>query len=268
MLPKLYRFTKFAVRSVRQKTGLYSYIQQFGYQDELPVYREDNMFVKKNLAFLQEPSFKAAYARGMEAADGKDFFCRWRVHILLWAARTAAKLPGDFVECGVAKGFFSSALMQDLNWDSLGKMFYLFDTYEGVSDKHLLPAERAIIGNVEDYNKLMQSTVYAENFALVEKNFSGWKNKKLVKGTVPETLSQVSIEKVAYLHIDMNCVIPEIEAMKHFWNKLVPGGIIVLDDYGHYGHELQLEAFNAWAKEAGTQICMLPTGQGLIIKTA
>ncbi len=38
----------------------------------------------------------------------------------------------------------------------------------------------------------------------------------IVKGSVPKTLPQVDIRKVAYLHIDMNCVLPEVEALKFF----------------------------------------------------
>ncbi len=53
-----------------------------------------------------------------------------------------------------------------------------------------------------------------------------------MRGKVPESLATVEIERVAYLSLDMNIAYPEIEALKHFWPKLVPGAIVVLDDYG------------------------------------
>lgn len=89
---------------------------------------------------------------------------------------------------------------------------------------------------------------------------------KFIKGAIPETLPQVDSDKIAYLHIDMNCVEPEIAAVEYFWDKLVSGAIVVLDDYGHAGHEEQRYAFNDFVKRKNVPILCLPTGQGLIIK--
>ena len=65
---------------------------------------------------------------------------------------------------------------------------------------------------------------------------------------------------------DMNCVQPEIAAAEYFWERLVPGAVMLLDDYGHAGHELQKEAFDRFSKHHGVPLLVLPTGQGLIIK--
>jgi hypothetical protein len=64
----------------------------------------------------------------------------------------------------------------------------------------------------------------------------------------------------------MNCVYPEISAAEYFWNKIAPGGIIVLDDYGFDKHINQKEAFDEFANKRGIQVLSLPTGQGLIFK--
>ncbi len=66
----------------------------------------------------------------MEAA-GQDYGWHWRVHVGLWAAASCASLEGDFVECGVNRGFLSSAIMEHLDWDKTGKHFYLLDTFNG-----------------------------------------------------------------------------------------------------------------------------------------
>ena len=44
-------------------------------------------------------------------AAGRDYRWHWRVHVGLWTATSALKLAGDFVECGVNRGFMSSAIM-------------------------------------------------------------------------------------------------------------------------------------------------------------
>ena len=48
-------------------------------------------------------------------------------------------------------------------------------------------------------------------------SFKEFSNVIVVQGIVPEVLSKLNIRKVAYLHLDMNCVYPEIEAFKYFW---------------------------------------------------
>jgi hypothetical protein len=64
----------------------------------------------------------------------------------------------------------------------------------------------------------------------------------------------------------MNCVIPEIKAAEYFWDRMMSGGMILLDDYGWHGFEEQKKGFDKFAMERGVQVLTLPTGQGLIIK--
>ena len=97
-------------------------------------------------------------------------------------------------------------------------------------------------------------------------DFAAFKNVVIVPGPIPETLPQVIPEKVAFLSIDMNCTIPEREALKHFWPRLVRGGVVLLDDYGFSHHEEQKVAHDAFAASQGTTVLSLPTGQGLMIK--
>jgi len=107
---------------------------------------------------------------------------------------------------------------------------------------------------------------YEDCWDMAQRNFAPFPNAILVRGTVPETLSTVTIGRVAYLAIDVNIVYREVAAMEHFWDKLVPGGIVVFDDYGWLSHVLQKEALDAFAARKGVQILTLPTGQGLLIK--
>ena len=85
-------------------------------------YNQDGLSSQHNNDFMSDPAFIKAYNRGVQAV-GFDYNWHWRVHIGLWAARTAVNLDGDFVECGVNAGFLSSSIMYDLRWDSTGKIF-------------------------------------------------------------------------------------------------------------------------------------------------
>jgi hypothetical protein len=226
-------------------------------------YSQDGLITKHNHDFMQDSSFRKAFARGV-LADGEGRH-HWRVHIGLWAASLASRLDGDFVECGVNRGFLSSAIMEYLDWDILNKKFYLLDTFSGVDERYL--SEREIeSGRLERARKHALKGDYIQGVESVQANFSEWVNVSIIQGPVPDTLDQVSSERVAYLHLDMNCAEPEVAAFNYFWEKLVQGAIVLLDDYGFQGYEAQKDAMDAVALKKGVKIASLPTGQGLIIK--
>ena len=228
------------------------------------VYDQDGLRSIHNHEFMDDPGFQKAYERGVRAA-GDDYRWHWRVHVGLWAAANSAQLEGDFVECGVNRGFLSSAIMDYLNWDSLGKHFYLLDTFRGLDERFVSPADRAS-GAMEKNAKSLASGFYAQGIEEVRANFSQWKNVSLIEGSIPETLPQVRAEKIAYLHLDMNCSQPEVAAIQFFWERLVPGAYVLLDDYAYYGYLSQKLAMDQFAQEKRIKILSLPTGQGLLVK--
>ncbi|MCS3840213.1 hypothetical protein HNR03_004837 [Pseudomonas sp. JAI111] len=227
-------------------------------------FHSDGLRTVHNHDFMSDPRYIAAYDRGMEAS-GADYQWYWRVHLGLWAARTAAKRQGDFVECGVNYGFLSSAIMRDLDWDSTGKMFHLLDTYSGIDDRFLSDEEKD--GGVSGKSqKWVDDGTYTSNIDAVRANFSEWSNVNIIQGSIPETLAQIESTQIAYLHIDMNCVQPEVAAIEFLWDRLVSGAVILLDDYAYFGYQPQKDGMDQWAAKRDIAIASLPTGQGLLIK--
>ena len=222
------------------------------------IYNQDSLRTPHNHDFIKNPAFIAAYQRGVKA--DKDYKMHWRVHVALWAASHAKNLDGDFVECGVNRGFMSSAVMTYLDWNSLDKRFFLFDTFCGIPEESLNEQEKKQGRN--EFSKEQYSECYKE----VKANFAEFKNVHLIQGTIPETLTAEKINKVCYLAIDMNCAKPEIDAATFFWDKLVRGAMVLLDDYAYVGFEEQKKAFDKFALAREIKILSLPTGQGLVIK--
>ncbi len=97
-------------------------------------------------------------------------------------------------------------------------------------------------------------------------NFAQWRNTRIVVGSIPETLPKVEAQRIAYLHLDLNCAPPEVAAATYFWDRLAPGAVILLDDYAYLGYETQKHAMDDFAAAKGIAVCALPTGQGLMIK--
>lgn len=224
----------------------------------LGMYSEDGLISCHNHDFIKAPDFLEAYSRGIRANGGQDPEWRWRVLIGLWAAAHAVRLEGDFVECGVNRGFLSTAIMQDLKWNELGKRFFLFDTFCGLDPRYV--SEREVAGGVLGHR-------YVECFEEAKRNFSKFKNVTLVRGSVPDTLGSVDIPKVAYLSIDMNNAAPEVAALEIFWPRLVTGGLVLFDDYARRGVVDEKIKLDRAASAFGVRILSLPTGQGLLIKS-
>jgi len=223
-------------------------------------YDQDGLRSVHNHEFMADPAFCRAYERGVRAAE-KDYRWHWRVHVGLWAGYSASKLRGDFVECGVNRGFLSSAIMEYLDWDRLGKMFYLMDTFAGIDERYV--SEEEVAGDILERSK---RDFYVKTAESVRENFSEWKNVRIIVGAIPETLEAVKTEDVAYLHLDMNCAAPEVAAFEYFWERLAPGAFVLLDDYAYKGYAAQKAAMDAAAGGKDAKIVSLPTGQGLLIK--
>jgi hypothetical protein len=218
----------------------------------------------KTAGFLTDPRFERAYARGWNSGHEKPRHIddnRWIVHVALWAATQAARLPGDFVECGVDTGMLSLAICDWLDFNSRDKDFWLFDTFNGIPNEQMSDAERDGIGGWHNRER------YTECFAQASANFAPWPRCRLIRGAVPQTLAAFpENRRVAYLSIDMNIVVPEIAAIEFFWERLVPGAVVLLDDYGWSTHTAQKEAFDVFARARGAMILTVPTGQGIIIR--
>lgn len=219
-------------------------------------YNTDGLATSNNADFINEPRFAAAYEAARSTNPWPSFTLQWRVYTVCWLADLAKNLEGDFVECGVNTGAYARAIISYINWNSTSKTFYLLDTFMGLDPTYVSKEEKDL--NILNYN-------YRDTYDEVVKTFSPFKTI-IIRGTVPETLPQCNPEKIAYLSIDMNNTLPEIAALDYFWQRIVPSGIIVLDDYGFPQHILQKNAFDAFAKKVGHEIFAMPTGQGILIK--
>jgi hypothetical protein len=164
------------------------------------------------------------------------------------------------VECGVHTGLFSVAICRYLDFSKQERTFYLFDTFEGIPDQVVSESERSMS---QAHNK----DIYFDCYEIAKNNFLEFPNAKLIKGFVPDSFPQVSFDKISYLSIDMNNAASEIAALEYLWPYLVQGAYILLDDYGWSDHQLQMTEMDEFTAKKGLKIALLPTGQGLLIKT-
>lgn len=172
------------------------------------------------------------------------YFKNERYYILWEYAKSVADLDGDFVECGVSNG--NSAFFMAKNCKT---HLHLFESFEGASDftEHDNPyyLENKFAGSAD-----------AVNTALAEFN-----NVTLHIGPVPFEFDQVS--KISLLHVDLNNYIPTKTTLEALWDKVVPGGVVIVDfhDSVSTGAEKATRDFFI-----GYDILVMATGKAVIVK--
>jgi hypothetical protein len=143
-----------------------------------------NLITRMGVGFLDSEQFLSADLRARQVTG--QIRSLWTTHVLLWAAECGARLPGDFVECGVEKGFGAHAIVNHLNFPQLqDKTFYLLDSWEG-GDMKNLAAEEQVWANPK-WNE--QFTGFYDE---VKKSFDEFKNVTLIKGFLPGSLNKHS----------------------------------------------------------------------------
>ena len=222
----------------------------------------------KAAGFLEDDVFRRSYEaiRGSHIYDAyaSPHTIAWRLHTLVWAARSAIAQEGDLVECGVFKGDMSWVVASVLGDKIAHRTFYLYDSFEGFSPKLSSAAD---FPDNPGFLK-MANDIYSdpEIYQTVLKKFANMPHVKIIRGFVPDSFKIALPERIAFLHIDLNSPAAEIAALDHLFDRVVSGGYIVFDDYGWKQFQKQREAENCFMSDRGHFILELPTGQGLVIK--
>ena len=155
-----------------------------------------------------------------------------RMYALYQAVRYVARapLPGAFVECGVWKG--GSAMVAALTFQELGdppRDFYLYDTYEGmveptardISFRNQAPHREWSKIRGTDHNLFCANSLADATASLAS---TGYPADRLhfVQGKVEDTIPGAIPDSIAILRL------------VHLYPRLVRGGVLIIDDYGHW----------------------------------
>lgn len=168
----------------------------------------------------------------------------------LWALMNATRyicneaIPGDFVECGVWRGGSVMAIANELNTQKAHeRQIWLYDTFAGMTTPTSRDIEAAtgtpaaemlsstptgdgdnvwcIAGRADVERNIMSTGFPRDNFVFVE-------------GDVAETLQHSRPKAIALLRLDTDWYESTRESLEVLYPLLVPGGVCILDDYGHW----------------------------------
>jgi hypothetical protein len=153
-------------------------------------------------------------------------------------------IPGDFVECGVFRGGNALIAAKIFKIHKSEKKVYLFDTFTGMAEPTVYdfktssksPAlDKYLLQKRENHTDWAYASIeeVKENFQKLNLLTS---NVVFVKGKVEDTLNQeINIpHTISFLRLDTDFYESTKKELENLYKKLVPGGILVVDDYGSF----------------------------------
>lgn len=190
---------------------------------------------------------------------------RWRHYNVFWSAKYAINSTNsenkNFIECGVGDGistYFAvkSSFFEGVNNNS---KFFLYDSWDGMKAEHLSDSE-IDLGIIDEYSYL--------NIEDTKRNLEEFKDMIVFnQGFLPESLQTAdNPTDSAWIHIDLNSSKPTLAALESFHDELLPGGVILFDDYAWNCHQdTRKVADEFFASKDGINFS-LPTGQAIYFK--
>jgi len=132
---------------------------------------------------------------------------------------------GEIVEVGCYKAGLLEIACKQLATFSSGMKVYGFDIFES------MPAPGKHDGNPKKENwELAPNPIENARALLAATDYPHW---ELIKGDVLETTKKFE-EPISVLRIDVDWYEPTLAALENLYPLLVQGGVLLIDDYGHW----------------------------------
>lgn len=152
-------------------------------------------------------------------------------------------IEGDIIECGVWRGGSMMLVARKLlAKQNTSRNLFLFDTFEGMTE----PTEAdKLSSNDKAAKQMLDETERTSRSVWCIAPLDGVKNAlqtteypkdkiHFIKGKVEETLPHKDINKIAILRLDTDWYESTKHELETLFEKLEPGGILIIDDYGHW----------------------------------
>jgi Macrocin-O-methyltransferase (TylF) len=150
-----------------------------------------------------------------------------RVVHLFNLIKAANDLPaGDFIELGTFRGFLLRVIHKFMN---PAQTLYALDTFEGFDQRDIDAESQLRYHNWKAGSFLPTS---AEGVARYVGDGEPPANLKIIKGWFPDSYAGLEGLKWRFVHIDFDLYQPIKLALTMLWDQVVPGGVVMIHDYG------------------------------------
>lgn len=191
------------------------------------------------------PDFDAQASEIIRAVRAYTMTSPERLFSLIQAVRyiSSARIAGSIVECGVWRGgSMMAAALTLLERGDTARELYLFDTFEGMSP----PGSRDVSHDGKAASELLAAprSTAADSawcYATLPDVQAGLASTRypaervhFILGKVEDTLPRQAPGSIALLRLDTDWYESTRHELEHLYPLLVPGGVLIIDDYGHW----------------------------------
>ena len=159
-------------------------------------------------------------------------------------------IEGDFVEVGTWKGGCSALMGKMCDLEGKNRKVWALDSFEGMS-----PPDSSVdlLEGESKAEVCFKPEVQLHNFNLQDFEDTCFKivgvnrnTMKIHKGWVENTLPSIEeeVHKISILRINVDWYEPTLQVLEYLYDKVIPGGVIICDDYGAWkGARLAIDEF-------------------------
>jgi hypothetical protein len=176
---------------------------------------------------------------------------------------------GPWVECGVYFGFSSLLAcytLKEFDKKFTGKGFYMVDSFEGISKHSTKDMIPDIVPEEGGFKMVYAKDRFEAPFEEVKKNMSGFPNIEMVKGWIPDAFEKLPDMQWSFVNIDVDMYEPTYASMEYFYPRLLPGGVMICDDYITAMFPGARKAWDKFCTEHEIPFAILDSGQSVFIK--
>lgn len=163
------------------------------------------------------------------------------IHDALDYARTH-NIPGDFIETGVWRGGASIFVRGYYKVHNEARTAWLADSFEGLPP----PSAQYPVDNNSAFHAFEELKVSLEE---VQDNFKAYglldDGVQFLKGWFKDTLHKAPIEKLSVLRLDGDMYESTIQTLDALYDKVSPGGWVIVDDYWIHNCKAAVDDFRA-----------------------
>lgn len=179
----------------------------------------------------------------IEAARPNTMTSVERLAALVLAVRHIVRneIPGSIVECGVWRGGSMVAAARTLiHLGDRSRDLHLFDTFEGmppptVHDRSVdgRSAAEQLAADRPDGVIRASAGLGIVKSALAATGYDP-NRVHFIKGKVEDTIPGAAPDRIALLRLDTDWYESTRHELEHLYPRLVPGGVLIIDDFGHW----------------------------------
>lgn len=143
---------------------------------------------------------------------------------------SVAGIDGDIIECGVFRGASIRRIARAIRDGRADRTIYACDSFEGFPEDGIGREDTTLFRPAS----LLKGkfTVAGDVPARLEHFFSAFGVQgRIVKGYFADTLPALADRNFAFVHIDCDTYRGHLECLSLLYDRVVPGGIVVFDDY-------------------------------------